>query len=68
MAREEAIAARTVSDLLVDLFEVASPEKARGNTVTVREILDHGAKKVERNLVDQPAMLAKDHCRSIAYE
>jgi len=58
-ARLEAEAARQVSDFLVDLFEVADPDQARGNTITAREILDTGSERIETELVDQPATQAR---------
>ena len=58
-AIEEAATAKRVSDFLVDLFNVSDPSEARGNTITAREILDRGAKKVEVELVGQPAIQAR---------
>jgi len=50
-ARDEAT---NVADFLVDLFAVSDPGEARGNTITAREILDKGAKEIEKGLQDQP--------------
>jgi len=58
-AVEEATTATRVSDFLVDLFKVSDPSEARGNTITAREILDRGAKKVEEELAGQPAIQAR---------
>jgi non-specific serine/threonine protein kinase/serine/threonine-protein kinase len=58
-ARVEAETARQVSDFLVDLFEVADPDQARGETITAREILDQGAVKIESELADQPETQAR---------
>jgi serine/threonine protein kinase/tetratricopeptide (TPR) repeat protein len=58
-AVEEAATAKRVSDFLVDLFKISDPSKAKGNTVTAREILDRGAKKVEEELVGQPPIQAR---------
>jgi non-specific serine/threonine protein kinase/serine/threonine-protein kinase len=58
-AIEEAKAAQAVSDFLVDLFEVSDPGEARGNTITAREILDEGAKKITEELSDQPEIQAR---------
>ncbi|HUU36608.1 MAG TPA: tetratricopeptide repeat protein [Candidatus Desulfaltia sp.] len=58
-ALEEAATATRVSDFLVDLFKVSDPSEARGNTITAREILDRGAKKVEEELASQPAVQAR---------
>jgi serine/threonine protein kinase/tetratricopeptide (TPR) repeat protein len=58
-AVEEAATATRVSDFLVDLFKVSDPSEARGNTITAREILDRGAKKVEEELAGQPLVQAR---------
>jgi len=50
VAREEAEAARQVSEFLEGLFAVSDPGAARGNTITAREILDDGADKISREL------------------
>ena len=39
-ANTEAATSQYVSDFLTDLFHVADPGEARGNTITAREILD----------------------------
>jgi serine/threonine protein kinase/tetratricopeptide (TPR) repeat protein len=53
-ARIEAQTAQQVSEFLVGLFEVSDPGKARGNTITAREILDRGAQRISANLQDSP--------------
>ena len=58
-AVEEAATATRVSDFLVDLFNVSDPSEAKGNTITAREILERGAKKVEKELAGQPAIQAR---------
>lgn len=60
-AEEEAVVAQQVSDFLVASFEAADPRK-RGNPsreVTAREVLDAGAARIDRELVDAPAQLAR---------
>lgn len=56
--RDRAVAAEKtatqVSSFLVDLFRSSDPTGVRGNTVTVREILDRGAAQVDRDLASQP--------------
>ena len=44
--------AQALSGFLQGLFRGADPEQARGNTLTVRELLDRGA----RRLLDQPGV------------
>jgi non-specific serine/threonine protein kinase/serine/threonine-protein kinase len=58
-ANQEAATARQVSDFLVGLFKVSDPGEARGNTLTAREILDRGARKLEDGLRDQPQVQAR---------
>jgi serine/threonine-protein kinase len=50
--------AQKVTAFLVDLFEQSDPSEARGNTVTVREALDRGAARIDRELAGQPATRA----------
>ncbi|MES2523852.1 MAG: serine/threonine-protein kinase [Gemmatimonadota bacterium] len=58
-AEEEAEAAQRVTAFLVDLFRVSDPGEARGNTLTAREILDRGTRRVSTELSGQPAMRAR---------
>jgi len=58
-ANREAIAAKNVSDFLVNLFEEANPEQARGASLTAEEILDRGAKRITDDLEDQPLTQAR---------
>ena len=58
-AEVEARTARRVADFLVDLFEVNDPGQARGSSVTAREILDRGARRVEQELKDEPVVQAR---------
>lgn len=60
-AEEEALVAQQVSDFLVASFEAADPRK-RGNPsreVTAREVLDAGAARIDSELADAPAQLAR---------
>ncbi len=51
--------AELVSAFLVDLFEIADPGEAKGNTITAREILDQAADQVRREFGDQPEVQAR---------
>ena len=46
--------AEKVSELFVDLFRGYDPSETRGRTVTAREILDEGVRRIEVELSDQP--------------
>ncbi len=59
IATEEAETARQISDFLVGMFQVADPESTLGNTITVREILDRGAVRIEHGLNDRPRLQAR---------
>ena len=58
-AGQEAEAARQVSRFLIELFELSDPGNARGNTVTAREILDDGARRISGELASQPRIQAR---------
>ena len=58
-ANHEAETARQVSDFLVQMFEVSDPSEGKGRTITAREVLDEGAKRVEIELKDQPLVQAR---------
>ena len=57
-AETEAETARQTTDFLVGLFAVSDPNEALGNSITAREILDKGAKRIETELQTQPATQA----------
>ena len=50
--------AEAVARLLVDLFTVADPGEARGESITAREVLDRGAERLRLGLADQPELEA----------
>jgi serine/threonine-protein kinase len=55
-AQREADNSRAVADFLVSVFENAAPAQARGRTVTARELLDTGAKRVREELQGRPVV------------
>ena len=57
-AEAEAETARQTTRFMVDLFKVSDPSEALGNTITAREILDKGARRIDTELADQPAIQA----------
>lgn len=57
-ASREAAVATSVSDFLVDLFNVSDPSETQGKPVTVRELLDKGARDIKA-LVDHPEVQAR---------
>ena len=58
VAQQEARKAEQVSSLLVGLLEPSDPSRARGETVTVRELLDRAAEDLGRELEGQPEVRA----------
>jgi len=58
-ANREAETAREVSGFLTRLFEVSNPSEARGDTITAREILDKGARRITEDLGGQPEVQAR---------
>lgn len=57
-AQEEAQKSEQVTEFLVDLFRANDPSKARGETLTARELLERGVERVKR-LEDQPEIQAE---------
>ncbi len=57
-ARVAAATASQVSGFLVELFGTAAPDNAKGGTITVRDVLDRGATRVQLELADQPKVQA----------
>ncbi len=57
IARREAATARSVSDFLIESFQVADPSEARGSSVTARELLDSATLRLE-GLQSQPDVQA----------
>ena len=57
-AEDEAETARQTTQFMVDLFKVSDPSEALGNKITAREILDKGAARIDKELVDQPGIQA----------
>lgn len=57
-AQRQAETQRRTTQFFVDMFRVSDPSEARGNTVTVREVVDKGAARIEVELADQPEVQA----------
>jgi serine/threonine-protein kinase len=58
-ARTEAAAAERYSRFLVDIFETAAPEESKGRDIAAREILQRGAARIRKELVDEPLLEAR---------
>jgi eukaryotic-like serine/threonine-protein kinase len=51
-------AAQEVSRFLVDLFKVSDPAQSRGATITAREVLDLGSRRISHELAAEPLLRA----------
>jgi len=58
-ANREADTANRALEFLTELFKVSDPSQAQGNTLTAREALDRGAKKLDTELASEPVIQAK---------
>ena len=56
--RREALRSEATADFLVGLFQNADPTVTVGDTLTALAVLDRGARRLERELADQPATRA----------
>ncbi len=57
-ATRERLAAQRESQFLEGIFEAATPDRARGQQITARELLDQGARRVDRELSGDPGLQA----------
>jgi serine/threonine-protein kinase len=55
-ATRERLAAQRESQFLEGIFEAATPDTARGQQITARELLDQGAKRVDHELAGDPQL------------
>ena len=58
-ATAEAETARSVAGFLSALFQNADPARTRGAKLTAREVLEQGARQIERDLAAQPVIQAQ---------
>jgi eukaryotic-like serine/threonine-protein kinase len=59
VASREAREARAVTDFLVDVFRASDPASTAGREVSVRELLDQGARRIDTELANAPALHAR---------
>jgi tetratricopeptide (TPR) repeat protein len=55
-ARIQAGTSQRTTDFLVSLFSINDPGESRGETVTVREVLDRGVQQIKGSLSGEPAV------------
>ena len=58
-ARTQAERAERVKELLADVFLGAGPERAEGEEVTARELLEDGAQRIEAEMGEEPEVQAE---------
>jgi len=58
-AERDARTAAEVSDFMVRAFELNDPSESRGNTITVREMLDSASRRIETELSGEPLVQAR---------
>ncbi|HEY6291581.1 MAG TPA: tetratricopeptide repeat protein, partial [Terriglobia bacterium] len=57
-ASQERLTAQREAQFLTSIFQAATPDQARGKEVTARELLDQGAKRIDRELNTDPLLQA----------
>ena len=68
VASNEAAAARSVTNFLVQLFEAPTDGEVPGNQLTARQLLDRGARRASRDLANQPLLQGRIlHTVGMAY-
>jgi len=55
-ATRERLTAQRESQFLEGIFQAATPDRTRGQQITARELLDQGAKRVDRELAGDPGL------------
>jgi eukaryotic-like serine/threonine-protein kinase len=58
-ANRERDRATRITDFMTGMFSVSDPSEARGNTITVREILDKASKDIDTGLAKDPETQAQ---------
>jgi tetratricopeptide (TPR) repeat protein len=59
LARQKTITAQRTTDFVKSLFQVSDPSESKGQTITVSEVLDRGARQIEGELGNEPDVKAE---------
>ena len=51
--------AKRITDFMTQMFKVSDPSEARGNTITVREVLDKASRDIDSGLASDPQVQAQ---------
>jgi len=57
-AEQQELTAKREAQFLASIFSAATPEQAKGQEVTARQLLDQGARRVDSELASQPEVQA----------
>jgi eukaryotic-like serine/threonine-protein kinase len=57
-ANQARLTAERETQFLNSIFQAATPEEARGKAIMARDLLDQGAKRIDSELAEQPALQA----------
>ncbi|MDH3734706.1 MAG: serine/threonine-protein kinase, partial [Gemmatimonadota bacterium] len=58
-AADEAARASRINEFVLDLFRASDPAEALGEDLTARDLLERGARRLERSLEDEPGVRAE---------
>lgn len=56
VARQKTMTAERTVDFVESMFQVSDPSEAKGATITAREVLDRGARRIDSSLNDEPSV------------
>lgn len=59
LARQKTITAERTTDFVKGLFEVSDPSESKGQSITVAEVLDRGARQIDASLSNEPNVKAE---------
>ena len=59
IARQKTVTAQRTTEFVKSLFEVADPQEAKGEQITVVDALDRGARQLEGGLANEPDVKAE---------
>jgi len=54
VAEQQRFTAQREAEFLTSIFQAATPEEARGQTITARDLLDRGVKRIDNELAAEP--------------
>ena len=68
-ANRERDRATRITDFMTNMFETSDPNESRGNTITVREVLDKASAEIDTGLTTDPELKAQMmYAMAVSYE